>query len=102
MPLDTVRMGGVLAGMTDDKKLDAIADIVARLEERMANNNRRLDEVMELLRNFDERYAGRAEFAGNRRMIIVSMVFSIFAFGLSLLNGTLVVVLAIELFRFIP
>ena len=79
---------GVLGGLPDDKKLDGIGDMVARLDERMQNNSRRLDEVIAVLSEIDGKYAGRGEFASNRRMIVVSMVFSIMAFGLSVINTT--------------
>ena len=79
---------GFLANLPDDKKLDAIGDMVARLDERMQNNSRRLDEVIAVLSEIDGKYAGRGEFASNRRMIVVAMVFSIMAFGLSVINTT--------------
>ena len=83
---------GFLAGLPDDKKLDAIGDMVARLDERMQNNSRRLDEVIKFLSEIDGRYAGRGEFASNRRMIVIAMVFSILAFGLSIVNTTAITV----------
>lgn len=79
---------GFLANLPDDKKLDAIGDMVARLDERMQNNTRRLDEVIAALSEIDGKYAGRGEFASNRRMVVVAMVFSIMAFGLSVINTT--------------
>lgn len=79
-----------MSSLPDDKKLDAIGDMVARLDERMQSNTRRLDEVMKFLSEIDGKYAGRGEFASNRRMIIIAMVFSIMAFGLSVINATMI------------
>lgn len=100
-PLDAGGLArGFLSNLPDDKKLDALGDMVARLDERMQNNTRRLDEVIKFLADIDGRYAGRGEFASNRRMIVIAMGFSIMAFGLSVINATMIT--AIVLARVLP
>lgn len=91
-------LGGFLSNTPEDKKLDALGDLVARLEERIKDISRRIDEMAGHVSALDGRYAGRSEFASNRRMIIIAMVFSILAFGLSIVNSTLIMAIVLTHF----